>query len=116
MKKEKFIDFVEKNLFDNLDMSTIDSDVVSYWEALKIDSEAEKPVCTDSGAMILKFLQDHSEQEMWKSKDIAEELFVSSRVVSGAFRKLVNDGFVSKMGADPVVYSITEKGKTIEIA
>ena len=52
---------------------------------------------------------------MWKAKDIAEELFVNSRKVSGAMRKLVNDGFVEKLGKEPVVYELTEKGKNIVI-
>jgi DNA-binding PadR family transcriptional regulator len=30
-------------------------------------------------------------------------------------RKLVTDGFVEKIGQDPVYYSITEKGKNITI-
>ena len=30
-------------------------------------------------------------------------------------RKLVTDGFVEKIGQDPVMYSLTEKGKNIEI-
>ena len=30
-------------------------------------------------------------------------------------RKLVTDGYIEKVGKDPVVYMITEKGKTIEI-
>ena len=52
---------------------------------------------------------------MWKARDIAEGLFVSSRTVSGAIRKLVTDGFVEKVGQDPVIYSITEQGKNIKI-
>ena len=52
---------------------------------------------------------------MWKSKDIAEGLFISSRAVSGAMRKLVTDGFVEKVGQDPVIYALTEQGKNIEI-
>lgn len=52
---------------------------------------------------------------MWKAKDIAEGLFVSSRTVSGSIRKLVTDGFVEKVSQDPVIYSITEKGKNINI-
>ena len=50
-----------------------------------------------------------------QDRDIAEALFVSSRSVSGAMRKLVTDGFVEKIGQDPVMYSLTEKGKNIEI-
>jgi DNA-binding PadR family transcriptional regulator len=36
---------------------------------------------------------------------------MSSRTISGAMRKLVNDGFVEKIGKDPVIYTLTEKGK-----
>jgi predicted transcriptional regulator len=52
---------------------------------------------------------------MWKARDIAEGLFISSRAVSGAMRKLVTDGFVEKVGQDPVIYSITDNGKNINI-
>ena len=48
------------------------------------------------------------------SKEMAEALTASSRTVSGAMRKLVTDGYVDKVGADPVVYAITEKGKAVE--
>jgi predicted transcriptional regulator len=30
-------------------------------------------------------------------------------------RKLVTDGFVEKVGQDPVMYILTEKGKNIKI-
>jgi predicted transcriptional regulator len=52
---------------------------------------------------------------MLRAKDIAEGLFINSRAVSGAMRKLVTDGFVEKLGENPVIYSITEKGKNIKI-
>jgi hypothetical protein len=35
--------------------------------------------------------------------------------VSGAMRKLVTDEFVEKVGQDPVIYTLTQKGKEIEI-
>jgi predicted transcriptional regulator len=70
---------------------------------------------TDNGKLILKFLQEHQETPMWKARDIAEGLFISSRAVSGAMRKLVTDGFVEKVGQDPVIYSITDNGKNIDI-
>ena len=50
-----------------------------------------------------------------KARDIAEGLFVSSRTVSGSMRKLVADGFVEKVGQDPAIYTITEKGKNYNI-
>ena len=52
---------------------------------------------------------------MLKARDIAEGLFISSRAVSGAMRKLVTDGFVEKIGKDPTIYTITETGKNITI-
>ena len=70
---------------------------------------------TDNGKVILKYLQDNPDITSAKAKDIGEGLFISSRAVSGAMRKLVSDGFVEKIGQDPVLYSITEKGKTVEI-
>jgi DNA-binding PadR family transcriptional regulator len=30
-------------------------------------------------------------------------------------RKLANDGFVEKLGKDPVIYTLTEKGKNYNI-
>ena len=70
---------------------------------------------TENGKQILTYLQEHSDVEIWKSRDIAEGLLISSRSISGALRKLVADGFVEKVGQDPIIYSITEKGKEIKI-
>jgi DNA-binding MarR family transcriptional regulator len=95
-KKQKFVEFVDKELFSKVE--NIDSDVADYWNALKSTETKEKPMFTDNGKLILQFLQDHPETKTWKSKDIAEELFIASRSVSGAIRKLVTDGFVEKEG------------------
>jgi predicted transcriptional regulator len=86
-----------------------------YWEALKGKAEEDKPMFTENGKLILQYLKDHQETPMWKARDIAEGLFISSRAVSGAIRKLVTDGFVEKVGQEPVIYSLTENGKNIEI-
>ena len=115
-KKEKFVKAVQEALFDKVDLTEMDPDIVAYWEAFKGKEEADKPMFTDNGKIILKYLQDNPDITSAKAKDIGEGLFISSRAVSGAIRKLVNDGFVEKIGQDPVLYSITEKGKTIEIA
>lgn len=113
-KKQKFIEFV-KTLIEETNRE-MDDDVKMYWDALCSDTEAkEKPMFTDNGKLILKFLQEHQDTPMWKAKDIAEELFVSSRMVSGAMRKLVTDEFVEKVGTNPTIYVITEKGKNINI-
>ena len=65
--------------------------------------------------MILRFLQENTEKNMYKARDIADSLCISSRGVSGSMRKLVADNFVEKLGDSPAIYSITEKGKNFII-
>ena len=115
-KKEKFIEAIEDAFFSKVDINELDPDIVSYWNALKGANEVEKPTFTDNGKLIMKYLQDLPEDaSMMKAREIAEGLFISSRAVSGAMRKLVTDGFVEKVGQDPVMYALTEKGRNIEI-
>ena len=52
---------------------------------------------------------------MWKAKELADALMISSRSASGSCRKLVTDGFVEKIGKDPVIYTLSSKGKEIII-
>ena len=112
-KKDEFIKYVEDLMDGNLyEMS---ENVRLYWNAFKGKVEEEKPMFTDNGKLILQYLKDNQSTPMWKAKDIAEGLFISSRGVSGAMRKLVTDGYVEKVGQDPVIYSLTEKGKIVEI-
>ena len=111
-KKEEFIEYVEK-LINEEEMS---NGAKEFWEALKSIKENEKPTFTDNGKLIMKYLQELPEgSPMMKAKEIAEGMFISSRAVSGAMRKLVTDGFVEKVGQDPVMYILTEKGKNINI-
>lgn len=115
-KKQKFIDAIEDAFFSKVDINELDPDVVDYWNALKGGSDTEKPMFTDNGKLVMEYLKTLADgAPAMKAKDIAEALFISSRTVSGAMRKLVTDGFVEKIGQDPVMYSITEKGKNIEI-
>lgn len=108
--KQDFIDYVESNFNSN----PMPENLTEYWNKFKNGTNAkDKPQFTENGKLILKFLKEHQETEMWKSKDIAEEMFISSRTVSGAIRKLVTDGYVDKVGQDPVIYTLTEKGKEI---
>ena len=88
--------------------------VKAYIDALMEKSE-EKPVLTDNGKLILRYMQDNSDKTIFKAREIAEGLFISPRGVSGALRKLVNDGFADKMGENPVLYSLNEKGKNYKI-
>lgn len=115
-KKAKFIKCVEDGLFSKIDLNELDPDIVDYWNALKGVNDVEKPMFTDNGKLIMEYLKGLPEgAPAMKSRDIAEALFISSRTVSGAMRKLVTDDFVEKIGDSPVLYLITEKGKNIEI-
>jgi len=110
-KKSDFISYLNENFFNV--KNDIPENILSYWEAFGGQNNTEKPEFTDNGKMILKYMIDNKDRDMMKAKDIAEGLVVSSRTVSGSIRKLVTDGYVEKVGQDPVVYSLTEKGKNI---
>ena len=113
-KKQEFIKFIEMAI--EAYPCPMNEEAKLYWDALRgVDETGEKPLFTDNGKLILDFLQKNQDTPMWKARDIAEGLFVSSRTVSGAIRKLVTDGFVENVGQDPVIYSITEQGKNIKI-
>lgn len=115
-KKQEFIDFVKKMMDElNIGPDNMTENVSLYWSAFCGTDDVEKPTFTDSGKLIIDFLQKNPSTLMWKARDIAEGLFISSRTVSGAMRKLVSDGFVEKVGTEPVIYSLTEIGKNIEI-
>ena len=115
-KKQEFIEFVDDALMSKIDINEIPENVRVYWEALKGQEDVNKPLFTDTGKMILQFMQEHvNDIPLAKAKDIGEGLFISSRKVSGSIRKLVTDGYVDKVGQDPVVYELTEKGKTVDI-
>lgn len=110
--KQDFISYVESNFEKN----PMPENLIEYWNKFKGNSNnGDKPQFTENGKKILSFLKEHSDVQSWKAKDIADSMFVASRTVSGAIRKLVLDGYVEKVGQDPVIYSITEKGINAEI-
>lgn len=78
------------------------------------DNYVEAPLFTDCGIQILEYLQSCDVKSI-KAKDIAIGMDVSSRVISGAIRKLCSDGYVEKFGQNPVIYNLTEKGKNFNI-
>jgi len=88
--------------------------IVAYLNILKEDKN-KKPVITQNGIPILKYLQEHQDIIMWKAKELADAIGVSSRGVSGSMRKLVSDGFCEKIGENPIVYKLTEKGKNFNL-
>lgn len=113
-KQQEFIEWVEKLISGQEEPIIPTPGASAYWDALlNADIATEKPAFTDNGKLILKQLQSMPEG-LYKARDIAEALFIAPKSVSGAMRKLVNDGYVEKVGKDPIMYSITEKGKNVE--
>lgn len=115
-KKQAFINYVSR-LFgeDHVQAGDIPDDAWDYWKALTAEKSTEKPPFTENGKIILQFFKDNQGIETWKTKDVAEALGLSSRSVSGSSRKLVTDGYLEKVGSDPVFYTLTEKGKNVNL-
>ena len=114
--KQEFLNFLNELMKANPELTNklMTDNIKAYLDILK-EVKEEKPVLTDNGRIILQYLKDHQDVRLWKAKDIAEQIGISSRGASGAMRKLVNDGFCEKIGQDPVIYTLTEKGKNYEI-
>lgn len=111
--KESFIEMVN-NLIEDMDADEYAkyNSAIEYFKIFKNVKENAKPQFTENGKKILLFMQENKDSynNIFKAKDIGEGLFTSSRVVSGALRKLVTDNYVEKIGENPTVYSLTEKG------
>ena len=118
--KQKFIEMVEMliNAYNaqNGVETPLYSDALAYFETFKVDITKEIVAFTDNGKFILQFMIDNVEQysNLFKARDIADGTFISSRAVAGSMRKLITDGFVEKMGAEPIVYSLTVLGKSVK--
>lgn len=107
-----FIEWIEDDFFSDEPPEEVIE--VYNWLRELADAEENKPLFTETGLEILEYLQSQEEAK-FKAKEIAEGMGISSRKVSGSVRKLVTDGFVSKHGQNPVIYTLTEQGKTFNI-
>lgn len=119
-KKEAFLKIVKAEIFDRPDIwaenySDIFSDAADYFNGLSVSGDSGKPKFTQNGKLVLKYMQDNKDtyNNLFKAKDIGEGMGISSRTASGAMRKLVTDGWVERIGENPVVYSLTDKGTVI---
>lgn len=125
-KKEAFIQWVIK-LNEPIDITVVspgevDGDLklaLEYFNELRTSTTTSipKPELTENGVKILKYMQDNYSKynNIFKSKEIGEGIFASSRSVSGSMKKLITSGFVEKVGSDPVVYAITDIGKSKDL-
>lgn len=71
---------------------------------------------TENGLKIFECMRENEQKyiNVFKAKEIGELLFMTPRSVSGSMKKLIADGFVEKVGANPVAYGLTELGKAYE--
>lgn len=119
-KKECFIKLVEKEIFDKPNVendSELFNNAKDYFMALKDTKEKEKQPFTENGKVVLQCMKDNKDNfnNLFKAKNIAEILGLSSKTVSGALRKIVTDGYIEKMEGNPVIYSLTDKGIEIDL-
>lgn len=119
-KKSDFITIVQKEIFDRPDIwlenypDTWDN-AAKFWELFKQGENIEKPLFTENGKIILKHMQDNLNIETWNAKSLADGIGFSAKSITGGMRKLINEGFVEKLGTNPTTYEISEKGKEIKI-
>ena len=113
--KEMFIQEVEELIRAEQDIFS--EGARAYFETLKATPEKEKAPFTENGAKVLIWMQENYESynNILKAKEIGDGLFCSSRTVSGAMRKLITDGYVSKTEGTPTCYSLTELGMNVTV-
>lgn len=112
-KKETFINEVLALTGDSPE-SIFSPDALDFWNGLQLGNEG-KSKFTENGKIVLSFMKENKDNynNLFQSKTIGEAIGISSRTVSGAMRKLVTDGFVEKLGQNPVTYSLTQSGVDI---
>lgn len=113
--REKFIDEMTTILTakggDSSEM--LSEGALAYWNEL-VGGKASMGGMTESGEKVLTWMLENEKahSNMFSAKTIGEGLFTSSRMVSGAMRKLVTDGYVEKTGQNPVSYSLTDTARS----
>ena len=127
-KKETFIKFIEvaikiaedeitymNDISEKYNITTNDYDIaMEFWKDFKDGKVKDSGAAmTENGKKLLSWMQENVDTmtNLFTSKEAAEALFTSGRSIAGSMRKLVNDGYVEKIGKDPVQYSLTEAGK-----
>ena len=120
-KKEAFIKIIQKEIFDNDDIYGENYEqefplAMAFWEDFKNGKSKSSEKMTENGAKFLSWMQENIDKmsNIFTSKEMAEALFTSGRSVAGSMRKLIKDGYVEKIGKDPVQYSLTEAGKSYQ--
>lgn len=117
-KREKFINFIESLNLTEYGLNEEDvADIQEFWEEFKSGKAVAANGLTENGTKILLYMQanESAQNNLFNCKAIGEGLFMSSRSISGAMRKLITDEYVTKSGNNPVIYSLTTKGREASI-
>lgn len=111
--KEKFINEVYEAATCEGGL-TLSDEAWSYFNELRENKDSNGTL-TETGEKVLSWLKENTTRDctLFSSKIIGEGLFLSPRIISGAARKLVNDGYLYKEGKNPVSYGITEAGANV---
>lgn len=115
--KEDFVKFLEKLMDANPELteSMMNENIKTYIDVLTKGETKDKPLFSDNGLVVFKFMRENKETTAWPAKAIAAEVNLTSKQVSGCARKLVNDGFLEKVSTNPVYYALSQKGKDFEL-
>lgn len=86
---------------------------LEFYNELKSKSKKD---FTENGIKILKCMQENKEKylNVFSSKQLGELLFMPPRSVSGAMKKLLNDGYTEKKSVNPITYGLTTAGEEIQ--
>ena len=112
---EQFLDFFDYLITHCKEPVEVPADVLEFVNDIRENGDIKKVTFTDTGLEIIKVLQAREPGEMVSAKDIADDMDVSPRKVSGAARKLVADGFLEKSGKSPVMYALTNMGLNLDV-
>lgn len=119
-KKESFMNEISSIIQNQTGQKMEDilsPDALDFWNGLQMTGDGGRPRFTSNGKIVLEYMQNNKDpyNNLFKAKDIGEQLGISSRTVSGGMRKLVTDGYVEKLGENPVIYSVTIEGLNIDL-
>ena len=117
--KECFIKLIEELLNNVPDFFGNDEEgekALAFFNEFKAGKESSAKPITENGIKIIQFMQEYHVKfnNVFSARSIGEGIFSSGRSAAGSMKKLVTDGYVMKEGKDPVMYSLTEAGKSLQ--
>lgn len=109
-KKEVFIQEIG-DLIYNKDIE-LSQEAIEFFEDFKAGKKSSSTGFTENGKKVFEYMKTNYETQdnSFQSKLIGAEIGMTGRSVSGSMRKLVTDGYVEKVGQNPVTYALTAAG------